>query len=375
MNLSNFSIKKPATTIMIIIAMIFLGFIGLSKMPIEKMPNTSEPMARISINWNGATPEDVEKMITRKVEDILPNVSGITEYSSTSEVEKSQIEVSFDYGTDVEMKITLLQNEINQIMDDLPEDIEEPEIREQSSSGKPAIVLNLSGGNTMEMRTFANNSLEPLITRIDGVSQVMVRGGKEQEVLVDIDPEKLENYNLTIQDVIDTLSESSVNMPGGTLREGEKEFFVKIDGEITTPEEIGNVILRNSDGNILRVEDIATVGMNGKDKDSILRVEGKEGLAIIIIKTDDGNAIEIGNQIKEVMKGLEGSLPLNTKMGVEYDLSISILNSISNVTQTAYIGIFLASLVLFIFLKSISATLVVAIAIPTSIIFTFFLLV
>lgn len=203
MNLSNFSIKKPATTIMIIIAMIYLGYLGLSKMPIEMMPSTTQPMARITIEWDGATPEDIEKMITTKVEDILPNVDGITEYNSTSEVEKSQIEVSFDYGTDVETKITLLQNEINQIIDELPEDIEEPEIREQSTSGKPAIVMGLSGGSTMEMRTFANNSLEPLIERIDGVSQVMVRGGQEQEVLVNVDPEKLENYNLTIQDLID----------------------------------------------------------------------------------------------------------------------------------------------------------------------------
>lgn len=343
-------------------------------MPIEMMPSTSEPMARITIEWNGATPEDVEKMITTKVEDILSNVDGITEYNSTSEVEKSEIDVSFDYGTDVEMKITLLQNEINQIMDDLPEDIEEPEIREQSTSGKPSIVMGLSGGSTMEMRTFANNSLEPLIERIDGVSQVMIRGGQEQEVLVDIDPEKLENYNLTIQNIIDILGESSVNMPGGTLKEGAKEFYVKIDGELTTSEEIGNVILKNNNGNILKIKDIAIVKMAGKDKDSILKMKGEDGLIVGVIKTDDGNAIEIGKKVKKIMESMKGSLPLNTKMSVQYDSSVSILNSISNVKQTAYLGVFLASIVLFIFLKSLSATLVVAMAIPTSIIFTFFFL-
>lgn len=374
MSLSNFSIKKPATTIMIVIAMVFFGLVGLSRMPIELMPNTSEPMATITIEWDGATPDDVDKMITKKVEDILPNVTGITEYTSTSELEKSQINVNFDYGTDVELKVALLQNEINQIKNDLPADIEEPRIKEQSSSGRPAIVVSLSGGGTMEMRTFANSSLEPLIERIDGVSQVLVRGGEEQEVLVEVDPERLENYNLSIQDVIDVLSQSSVNMPGGILREGQKELFVKVDGELTTPEQIGDVILKNINGNLLKVSDIANVGMAGKDKDSILRMAGNDGLSVIIIKTDDGNSIEIGNKVKEVMENLQGSLPLDTKMFVEYDSSISILNSISNVRQTAYIGIVLASIVLFIFLKSISATLVVAMAIPTSIIFTFFLL-
>ncbi|MGL5710925.1 MAG: efflux RND transporter permease subunit, partial [Cetobacterium sp.] len=113
--LSEFSIKKPATATMVVISMIFFGLLGLSKMPIEMMPNTANPTVRVTIEWKGATPEDVDKMITKKVEDILPNVDGITEYSSTSSSETSKINVKFKYGTDIETKITLIQNEINQI--------------------------------------------------------------------------------------------------------------------------------------------------------------------------------------------------------------------------------------------------------------------
>lgn len=374
MSLSNFSIKKPATTIMIVIAMVFFGFLGLSKMPVEMMPNTSNPMARITIEWDGATPEDVDKMITKKVEDVLPNVDGIVEYNSTSELEKSEIDVEFDYGTDVETKITLIQNEINQIRDNLPDDIDEPEIREQSTSGMPVIVMMMSGGDPMEMRTYADATLSPLLERIEGVSQVIVRGGEEQEVLVNVDPEKLENYNISIQDIVTVLSEASVNLPGGIIREGGKKFIVKIDGELTTAQEIGEVVIRNSEGKLLRLKDLAEVGMAAKEKEHFMRFRGNEGLGLIVMKTDEANSIKIVESVKKALKSLDGSLPLNTTMSVEYDSSVMILNSISSVKESAYLGIILASIILFVFLKSFSATMVVAMSIPTSIIFTFFLL-
>lgn len=374
MSLSNFSIKKPATTTMIMIAMIFFGYLGLKKMPVEMIPSTSYPMASISIEWDSATPDDVDDMITKKIEDVLPNIEGITEYNSTSEVGESTIEVSFDYGTDIETKITLIQNEINQIKDDLPDDIDEPVIREQSTSGIPVLVFMLVGGDPMEMRTYANSTVEPLIERIEGVSQVFTFGGQEQEVLVEVDPEKLENYNMGIEDISTLISEANVNIPGGTLMEGEKEFIIKVEGELTTPQEISEIVLKNSDGKLLKLKDVADVKMSVKDRDSIFRTNGKDAQALIVTKTDNGNSVEIVKSIKKVLKGLEGSMPVNTEVQISHDSSTTILNSIASVKESAYTGIILASIILFVFLKSLSATMVVAVSIPVSIIFTFFLL-
>jgi HAE1 family hydrophobic/amphiphilic exporter-1 len=374
MSLSSFSIKKPATTIMIMIAMIFFGYSGLTKMPVEMIPSTSYPMARISIKWDGATPNDVNDMITKKIEDVLPNIDGITEYNSTSEVGESEIEVRFDYGTDIETKITLIQNEINQISNSLPDDIADPVIREQSTSGIPVMVLMMVGGDPMEMRTYANSTVKPLIERIDGVSQVSIRGGQEQEVLVEVDPEKLENYNIGIEEISSIISDSSVNIPGGILMEGEKEYIIKVEAELTTPQEISEIVLKNSDGKLLQLKDVADVSMSMKDRDSIFRNSGKDALAMIIVKADNGNSVDIVNSIKKVLKNQEGSLPINTEIKKAMDSSTTILNSIASVKESAYTGIILVSIILFIFLKNISATMVVAMSIPTSIIFTFFLL-
>ncbi|MBC2851798.1 efflux RND transporter permease subunit [Cetobacterium sp. 8H] len=372
--LSEFSIKKPSTAIMIIISMIFFGFLGLYKMPIELLPNTANPTVRITIEWKGATPEDIDKMVTKKIEDILPNVDGIKEYSSSSTPEVSKINVKFKYGTDIETKITLIQNEINQIKGKLPSDIEEPSIREQSMGSAPAAVLAMSGGDSMEVRSYAENTLKPLLERIEGVSQILIFGGKEQEILVEIDPEKLENYNLNILDLYNIISKASTTIPGGQVREGEKEFFIKVKGELETPEEIANIILKNNDGNLLKLKDVANVRIDTKDVSSLFRKNSKDGLVIIIAKTDEGNAIEIVKSVDKVLENLKGTTPLNSEINYDFDSSVTIMNSINNVKNTGILGLGLASLILFLFLKSISATIIIAVAIPISIIFTFFLL-
>ncbi|MGL5796869.1 MAG: efflux RND transporter permease subunit, partial [Cetobacterium sp.] len=322
--LSEFSIKKPATAMMIVISMIFFGFLGLSKMPVELMPNTSNPTVRINIEWKGATPEDIDKMITKKVEDILPNVDGITEYSSGSSSEKSEINVKFKYGTDIETKITLIQNEINQIKNKLPDDIEEPSIREQSMGSAPAAVLAMSGGDPMEVRSYAQNSLKPLLERIEGISQIIIFGGKEQEVLVQIDPEKLENYNLSILDISNIISKASTTLPGGVVKEGEKEFYVKVQGELKTPEDVANIVLKNKIGHLLRLKDVASVKIDTKDTSNLFRKQNLDGLVVIIAKTDEGNAIEIVQSVNKVLNSVKNSLPLNSKLEYDFDSTVII---------------------------------------------------
>ena len=373
-SIPEFSIRKPATTIMFIISMIFFGFLGLRKMPVEMLPNINKPTVRIRIKWDGATPDDIDKMITRKIEDVLPNVEGIVEYSSESSAETSLIFIKFKYGTDVETKITLIQNELNQIRNKFPDDMKEPSIRKSSSSDIPALTFTLYGGDMMEMRSYAENNLKPMLERLEGVSEIDVYGGQEQEVAIEIDPDKLENYNLSIVDVYNKMKSSSINIPGGILREGEKEYLIKIEAEIKTADEIKEIILSNKDGHLLKLKDIANIKVAPKDVKSIYRKNGEDSIVVIISKTDGGNAISIVNNSKKLLEKNRGSLPLNTKLNYEFDSSITINNSINNVKNSGIQGLVLASLILFVFLKSISATLIIAVAIPISIVFTFFLL-
>lgn len=373
-SIPEFSIRKPATTIMFLISMIFFGYLGLKKMPIELLPNINKPTVRIRVKWDGATPDDMDKMVTRKIEDILPNIEGIVEYSSETTAETSMIYVKFKYGTDVETKITLIQNEINQIRRKFPVDMDDPSIRKSSSSDVPAITFSLAGGDLVEMRSYVENILKPVLERLEGVAEIATYGGREQEVAVVVDPDKLENYNLGIIDVYDKMAKSTLNIPGGVLREGEKEYLIKVESEIKTVEDIRNIVLSNREGHILKLEDVAKIDIAPKDRISINRRNGKENIVVIVSKTDEGNSVAIVKNVKKIMEQMKGSFPKNTTMNYEFDSSITIMNSIKNVQSSGLIGLFLASGILFIFLKSISATLIIATAIPISIIFTFFLL-
>ena len=373
-SISEFSIRKPATTIMFLISMIFFGYLGLKKMPIEPLPNINKPTVRIRVKWDGATPDDMDKMVTKKIEDILPNVEGIVEYSSETTAETSMIYVKFKYGTDVETKITLIQNEINQIRRKFPDDIDDPIIRKSSSSDTPAITFSLAGGDLVEMRSYVENTLKPILERLEGVAEIAIYGGREQEVAVVIDPDKLENYGLGIMDIYNKMAKATLNIPGGVLREGEKEYLIKVESEVKTLDEIKNIVLSNSEGHLLKLKDIAEIDVAPKDRTSINRRNGKENIVVIVSKTDEGNAVAIVKSVKKIMEQMKGSFPKNTSMNYEFDSSITIMNSIKNVQSSGIIGLFLASGILFIFLKSISATLIIATAIPISIIFTFFLL-
>lgn len=373
-SIPEFSIRKPATTIMFLISMIFFGYLGLKKMPVEMLPNINRPTVRIRVRWEGATPADMDKMIVRKIENILPNVEGVVEYSSESTAEMAFIYVKFKYGTDVETKITLIQNEINQIRGRFPEEMKEPTIRKSSSSDAPALTFSMAGGDMIEMRSYIENTLKPILERIEGVAEVETYGGREQEVSVVIDPEKLENYNLSIIDVYNKMSGATINIPGGIVREGEKEYLIKVEAEINSADEIKNIVLSNRNGHLLKLKDIADIDISSKDLTSVNRKNGKDNILVIVSKTDEGNSVEIVKNVKRYLEELKQSFPNNTVMSYEFDSSITIMNSIKNVQTSGMIGLFLASIILFIFLKSVSATLIIATAIPISVIFTFFLL-
>ncbi|WP_291258581.1 efflux RND transporter permease subunit [Fusobacterium sp.] len=373
-SIPEFSIRKPATTIMFLISMIFFGYLGLKKMPVEMLPNINRPTVRIRVRWEGATPADMDKMIVRKIENILPNVEGVVEYSSESTAETAFIYVKFKYGTDVETKITLIQNEINQIRGRFPEEMKEPTIRKSSSSDAPAMTFSMAGGDMIEMRSYIENTLKPMLERIEGVAEVETYGGREQEVSVVIDPEKLENYNLSIIDVYNKMSGATINIPGGIVREGEKEYLIKVEAEINSADEIKNIVLSNRNGHLLKLKDIADIDISSKDLTSVNRKNGKDNILVIVSKTDEGNSVEIVKNVKRYLEELKQSFPNNTVMSYEFDSSITIMNSIKNVQTSGMIGLFLASIILFIFLKSVSATLIIATAIPISVIFTFFLL-
>ncbi len=374
MSISEFSIKRPVAATMILVSMVMLGFVAMITMPMELLPDFNIPVATVTTVWTGASPEDVDKMITREIEDAMPGIEGVKKITSASNQNVSTVVVEFNYGVDIDDKITFIQNEIAKIKGKLPADSDEPIISKMAVGATSVMSVELSGNNLTEIRSVAENMIKPRFERIEGVGKVEIFGGLEKEVAVKLDADKLESFGMTADDIYGIIKNSSINIPSGTLKEGDKEFVVRVMGEIDSLAQVENIIIKNKNGNLLKLKEVANVELTSKERDSFYRRNGKDAVAIMIQKTNEGNAVKISKEASKQIKDLKNYLPEGMDMGVGFDTSTDIKNSLSNVGSNAWQGLLLAAIVLFFFLKNIRATIIISVAIPVSIVFTFALL-
>ncbi|GLI55243.1 acriflavin resistance protein [Propionigenium maris DSM 9537] len=365
------AIRKPATTLMLIVTMVVVGVLSLGEMPVELLPNFNIPVVTVTTTWRGAVPEDMDKLVTREIEDAVTEVEGVKDFYSFSNQGISQVVVEFDYGVDTDKKVDLIQTEVDKIRGDLPDDIDEPITDKIDVGGEAVVIIDFSGKDLQELRSIGENIIKPRFQKIRGVGEVVVRGGLEKEVLIEVDPYKLASHELDAGDVYNIVASSNINIPVGDVKSGEKKYLVKLEGELTTVEQVAGVVLKNDGGGILRLKDVARVSLSNKERDSFYRVNGEDAVSILVSRTDDGNAVEIVEKIRRDMEELRLYIPRGSELTVGYDTSKFINQSIGTVKNNAITGLFLASIILFLFLKSIKATGVIAMAIPASIIFTF----
>ncbi len=371
MTISEFSIKRPVTTMMIIISMVAIGVMTLLNLKAERLPQFNIPVARIITTWTGATPEDMEKLVTYEIEDALSSVEGITKVTTESTMGQSSVVVEFEYGEDIDAKVNDLVTEVSRIRGELPDDIDEPIIRKTSSSGDMVLMLSITGDDQIKLKSFAENVVKPRFERISGVGEISIRGGFEKEILIEIDPDKLEGYNLNITDIYNVVKNSSLNFPAGYIREGDKEFLVRVLGEAETLEQVKEIVVRNDGSKTLFLTDVADVRIDVKDREDYGRTNGKDNVIVRVEKSDTGNVLDISEKVKEELVNLEPSLPEGASFEINVDSSKDVINSINSVKNNAMTGLVLASIVLFVFLKDLRATIVIAVAIPVSVIATF----
>ncbi len=371
MTISEFSIKRPVTTIMIVISMVVMGALTLKNLKAETLPSFNIPVATIVTTWTGASPEDVEKLITYKIEDALTSIEGITSVKTESTMGKSLVIVEFEYGEDIDQKVNNIVTEVNRVKGELPEDIDEPIVRKAGPNSDMVMMLSIVGEDQIRLKSFAENVVKPRFERIEGAGEIRVRGGLEREVLIELDPDRLEGYGLNVTDIYNKIRSASINLPAGTLREGDKEFLVRVFGEVQTLEDVRSIIVKNDGSQTLYLTDVADVRIDVKDVENYGRTNGVENIIINIEKSDTGNVIDIANTVREELKEIELLLPEGAHFEINRDASTDVVNSINSVKNNALTGLVLASIILFIFLKDIRATTVVALGIPVSVVATF----
>lgn len=371
MTLAGLSIRRPVATTMVMISVMFIGLMAMFSMKSELLPNMDIPVVTVTTTWNGAVTEDVETQVTKKIEEILPNVEGIDKIESTSAYGQSQIVVKFDYGIDADDKVTEIQRELSKITNDLPDDADTPIAKKvEAGAGNITMVIMMSAPNKAELSSFIQEYLKPKFESLPGIGQVKIFGDPEKQLQIQVDSEKLSTYNMSPMELYNMIRMSSLNVPLGTIGTGTKDIIVRFMGELNYIETFEDMVI-HSNGNSLRLKDVADVVLTTEDPSDVSYLSGKESIAIVVEKSSDGSTIELNKRASAALESLKSIMPPETQYRILLDTSDDINKSISNVSSTAVQGLILATLVLLFFLKNMRATLLVSTALPVAVIFTF----
>ncbi|MEZ5393899.1 MAG: efflux RND transporter permease subunit [Bryobacterales bacterium] len=375
MSLPEFSIKRPVTVLMACLVCILLGAISFVEIPVDLMPEIEQPTLSINIDYPGVAPEEIETLIARPLEQIVSSAPGVEEVTSTSTEGRASVRVEFVYGTDIDVATDEVRSRLDRGRRSLPDDLEPPFIFKFDVSQFPIMFITAASADygPKELRTFIEKNVVYRLERVPGVGQVSVNGGLRREIHVDLDLEKLRSLDLSVDQVVQRIRSENLNRPVGPVKEGRFELLLRTSGEYESIEQILNVALTSRDGVPVYVRDVATVEDSHEDIRFYVAVNGVEGLRIIISKQSGANTVKVSEGIWNEIAAIEHDYP-NIQIDKTMDTADFIMVAIDNVKTAALAGSALAVIVLLVFLRSFSATLIIGVAIPISVISTFALM-
>lgn len=381
MSIVDISVKRPVTVWMVTFAVLLFGFVSLSRLSLNLLPELSYPTLTIRTDYVGAAPGEIEQLVSKPIEESVGVVKGVRTVTSTSKAGQSDVIMEFEWGTAMDMASLEVREKLDILR--LPLDVEKPLLLRFNPSMDP--VMRFGFGIQAEDRTaaamdiqalkrvrsYAEEEIKRKLESVPGVASVRVGGGLENEIQVLIDQQKAGQLNINLQQIVTRLKQENVNASGGRVEDGSQEYLVRTLNQFKTLDEIRDLFIATRESKNIRLGDIATVMDAYKERDSITRFSGTEGVEIAIYKEGDANTVQVAEQVEKRLKDINQSLPDNYKLQMVYDQSTFIANAISQVKSAAIVGGILAMLVLYLFLKNIWPTIIISISIPVSIIATF----
>ncbi len=368
MNLSSLSIKRPVATAMLLVIVIVLGVFSLTSIPMDLMPNIELPVAMVMTTYSNSSPEEVESMVTKPVESALASVEGMENLISYSMEGMSIVAVQFTMGTDMDFASLDMREKIALISDYLPDTASDPMVMKLDMNSLPVVQLYITSDSMSisELNSRIENNVVPYLERASGVASVSVSGGIDEEVLIEFNQAEASTYGISLSTISQILSAENINLPAGDRNRGSSESIVRTIGQFESVDDIKNLPVTIGDYSIVRLGDIATVTQGYADPTSIARIDGETAIGVMISKQSDANTVDVSNAVNKVIKQLEADNP-ELSFVVGSDSADYIKSSISSVGESAVLGGLLAVIVVFLFLRNIRSTLVIAISLPTSI--------
>ncbi len=375
MNLSRFAVKRPVTITMLILIVILFGVISLAGLPIDLYPEIEIPVAIVMTNYSGAGPQEMENLVTKRIEESIATVSNIDQVNSVSSEGTSIVMAQFNFNTDMDFAALEMREKVDLVKAMLPEDASDPMVMRIDPNATPIMQLSLASktGNLSGLQSLAEDEIKQRFERIEGVASVDIGGGFVQEINIKVDPWELSKYGLNINSLTGLIAANNTNMPGGNVTNAGQDISIRVVGEFEEFKELEQMPITLNTGKVIQLQDIAELSYGNKDEDIVSRVNGVDSINISIQKQSDTNTVKVADEINKEVEKIKEEYG-NIETTVILDSSEFIKLSIDNVISNVITGSLFAVLVLYIFLKSVKSTLIVATSIPISLIASFILL-
>ncbi len=375
MRISEVSVNRPVLAVMIIGALVALGMISLGRLGVDLFPRVEFPVVTVTSILEGATPETMETEVTEVIEAAVNTISGIDELSSQSSEGISQVFVQFELGEDTAVKAQDVRDKVALARSDLPDGTEPPVVDKLDPDAAPILSVMVAGPVPLrDITSFADDVVKERLERISGVGSVSLVGGRDREVRIWLDVYRLRGHRLTADDIIRAIQIEHAELPGGRLEVADRtsELGFKTKGEVESVDEFGDIVVAFREGGPIRVRDVARVEDGMEDERTYAELNGEPGVSLLVRRQSGRNSVEVAQSVKSEIEALRAEAPAGMQIEIAQDTSRFIESSIHDVTVDMVLGGFLAVLVTFLFLRSLRTTFIVAAAIPTSIVATFF---
>ncbi len=364
MGLTKAVLKRPVTTILVVLCLIVFGISSMLSSKMELTPEMNMPMMVVSAVYAGASPEDVTELVTKPIEDEVGTLNGIKSTTSMSAENMSLVLLEYEYGTDMDKAYSDLKKKMDNIS--LPDDVEVPTIMEFNFNEAASMMLSVNNTSADNLYNYVNNELAPELEKLSSVASVDISGGQEQYIQVEVIPEKLDQYHLTMNSLVNALASSSLSYPAGSTQVGSQDLSVTTGLSFDTVDSLKRIPITVGNGSTIYLEDVANVGYALEDASGIGRYNGEDTVTVSLKKQQKSSAMEMSEDVTRSLKKLEAATPGLTVTTV-YDASEDIDASLSSVYQTMVLAIIVSMVIIFLFFGEIKASLIVGTSIPISI--------
>jgi len=372
MFLSDLSISRPVAMVMITVALVVFGLIAYNKLAVENMPDTDFPFVIVTTSYLGADPATIESEVTELIEDEVATVSGIKNLTSTSYENVSLVFMEFEMEVDVNIATQDVRDKLEGIERSLPDNCDSPVVRKYDPTEEPILEIAVGGdAPPQEMSRFIEDFIKPRVESIEGVGSVEVTGNRDREIRIWLNPDRMTAYEVSVQQIVGAIQVGHVEIPGGRIETGEREYLVVTAGELESVDAFNDLVITRRGDSLIRLSDVALVEDGLENQRSLARINGLPAISLAVIKKSGSNTIAVADAVYEIVEELKAESPPGLQFSIPRDDSVFVRDSFDQVQEHMFGGGLLAVLVVLLFLGSFRTTIIAAISIPTSIIATY----